>query len=164
MRSLLTISCILGLSAGVASAQPWNPYNPSQQRRTQPQTEERYQARNQLTTVRLEPGRNRAYIQLPRTGRPLNYLEIRAGRMRVTLDNVQVLLEDGTTIDSGDRGTVEPFEGRVIDLPRSGARPKAIIAQYRTENHRRGARLTVFGVPEHRGYAERTRPTDFWRR
>jgi len=155
MKSLTQLATILLLSFGsVASAQTWNPpANAGLPQNRQPQTEERYQPRNQLADVRLEPGRDRAYIQLPRTDRPLNYLELRSGRARFTLDDVEVQFADGTAFHTGDRGVVEPFEGRVIDLPRHTAPVTAVIAHYRTFNQRFGARLQVFGVREH--YARR---------
>ncbi|NVB79753.1 MAG: hypothetical protein HOV81_15260 [Kofleriaceae bacterium] len=149
MRSLIPLatSFVLALT-GVASAQRWQSPQTAPQNR-QPQTEERYQARNQLADVRLNPGRDRAYIQLPRTGRPLDYLELRAGRARLMLDDVEVKFADGTSIHTGDRGVVQPFEGRVVNLPRRAAPVTAIVASYRTIGRRMPARLQVFGVPEH---------------
>jgi hypothetical protein len=147
MRILTTIT-FLTLST-VASAQTWrDPANAPQNR--QPQTEERYQPRNQLADIRLEPGHNRAYVELPQTGRPLDYLELRAGRVPVTLIDVEVQFADGTAIHTGDRGRVEPFEGRVIDLPTRAAPVTAVVAHYRTARYRAPARLQVFGVREHR--------------
>lgn len=148
MRSLTTI-VILALTS-TASAQGWwhSPANVPQN--DQPQTEERYQPRNQLADVVLAPGRDSAFIQLPRTGRPLDYLELRAGRTPVTLFDVEVRFADGTSIHTGDRGLVEPFEGRVIDLPRGAAPVTAVVAHYRTARYRTPARLEVFGVREHR--------------
>ena len=114
-------------------------------------TEERYQPRNMLADVRLDSGAGRALIELPRTGRPLDYLELRAGRRGVTLDDVEVRFADGTSIRTGDRGFVEPFQGRVVNLPRRSAPVVAIVAHYRTDSYRgRGVRLQVFGVREHR--------------
>ena len=150
MKSLtaLTTTFILTVS-GVAGAQTWrSPANLPQNQ--QPQTETRYQPRNQLADVRLVPGQNRAYIQLPRTGRALDYLELRAGRARYTLDDVEVVFADGTSIHTGDRGVLEPFEGRVIDLPHRASMVTAVVAHYRTLNQRWPGRLQVFGVREHR--------------
>lgn len=140
-------------ASGTALAQTWQPPTNVPQNR-QPQTEERYQPRNQLADVRLAPGADRAVIQLPRTGRPLDYLELRAGRSRFTLVDVEVMFADGTSIHTGDRGMVEPFEGRVIDLPRYAAPVTGVVAHYRTAGYR-PAHLQVFGVPEHRWYSRR---------
>jgi hypothetical protein len=148
MRILTTILA-LSLSTTIASAEPRRTRDAPQNR--QPLTEERYQPRNQLADVRLDPGRDRAYIRLPRTGRQLDYLELRAGRVPVTLIDVEVRFADGTSIRTGDRGRVEPFEGRVIDLPRRTAAVTAVIAHYRTPRYRTPARLQVFGVRDHRG-------------
>jgi hypothetical protein len=117
-------------------------------------TEERYQPRNQLVDVRLEAGRGRTRIDLPRTGRPIDYLELRAGRTAVTLDDVVIHFADGTSMQNGDRGLIEPFEGRVIDLPRGSSAAIAITARYRTATWRIPARLQVFGVNEH-NYSDR---------
>ena len=156
MQSLTTLTTILVLGlGGVASAQTWRtPANANAPQNRQPQTEARYQPRNQLANVRLEPGSDRAYIQLPASNRPLDYLELRGGRTRFTLDDVEVMFGDGTSIRTGDRGVVEPFEGRVIDLPQHTAPVTAIVAHYRTSG-RWPAHLQVFGVREHnarRGY------------
>jgi hypothetical protein len=57
---------------------------------------------------------------------------------------------------TGDRGVVEPFEGRVIDLPRGASPVIAIIPHYRADfNRRMVARLQVFGVPEHHRWTSR---------
>jgi hypothetical protein len=117
---------------------PWN---------QQPQTEERYQLRNKLTEVRLDGFRDRAYIQLP-VQRGLDYLELRAGATPIALTDVVVRFADGTEIHTGSRGIVEPFQGRVIDLPH-GSSPVALIPQYDL-TRRRGGRLEIFGVHEHR--------------
>jgi hypothetical protein len=148
MRTLTALTTSLLLAAsGLASAQS-NAHLPQNR---QKQTEERYQPQNQLADVRLKPGRNAAYVQLPRTDRPIDYLEIRAGRAKVTLVDVEVLFADGTSIHTGDRGVVEPFEGRVVNLPRRSSEVTGIVAHYRA-GHRIPARLQVFGVPEHNGY------------
>ena len=131
---------------------------------TQKQTEARYQPRNQLTTVRLQPGRGRAVIQLPRTGAPIDYLELRAGRSGLTLDNVVVHFADGTAINSGDRGFVEPNEGRVINLPRGSAPAISLTATYRTTGYRRGAKLEVYGVRERGWTSDRSNYRDYRRR
>jgi hypothetical protein len=149
MRSLIVLSTSLVLAlSGTASAQQWQSPDRLPQNR-QPQTEERYQARNQLADVRLQPGRNRAYIQLPRTRQRLDYLELRAGRARLALDDVEIKFADGTSIHTGDRGVVRPFEGRVVNLPRRAAPVTAVVASYRTVGRRVPARLQVYGVPEH---------------
>ena len=146
MRTLTTI-LFLTLATTAASADPYRgPAN-------NPQTQERYQPRNQLADVRLDAGRGRAVIPLPTTRRPLDYLEIRAGRVPVTLVDVEVRLADGRVVNSGDRGLVEPFEGRVIDLPR-GSIVTAVTARYRTSSHRMPARLQVFGVRDQRAYRD----------
>lgn len=151
MRILTAFLFTTLATATAASAQGWRPpANANAPQNRQPQTEERYQRQNQLADVRLEPGRDRAYIQLPRTGRPLDYLELRAGRMPVTLIDVEVKFADGRSIHTGDRGRVEPFEGRVIDLPRRSAPVTAVVAHYRTARGRMPARLQVYGVAEHR--------------
>lgn len=148
MRSLIALATtsVLALS-GLASAQTWQSPQRLPQNR-QPQTEERYQARNQLADVRLMTGRDRAYIQLPRTGQ-LDYLELRAGRAKFALDDVQVMFADGTSIHTGDRGVLQPFEGRVVNLPRRSSPVTAVVAHYRTLGRQMPARLQVFGVPEH---------------
>lgn len=147
MRILTTI---LFLTAStVASADQYRGRDYPQHR--QPQTQERYQPRNQLADVRLDAGRGYAVIPLPQTRRPIDYLEIRAGRVPVTLVDVEVRLANGRIVNSGDRGLVEPFEGRVIDLPR-GSIVTAVTARYRTASHRRPARLQVFGVREQRAF------------
>lgn len=143
MRKLLAI-IVFGMAA-TASAQP-NTYYPQNR---QPQTEERYSAQNKLGEVRLDGRRGRAYIRLPQTGRHTDYLELRAGRARIQLDNIEVRFADGRVINTGDRGVVEPFQGRVIDLPRHSAAVTAIVPTYRTLNRRGVARLEVYAVPEH---------------
>ena len=155
MRILTALLFTTALSA-TAAAQQWrDPAHLPQNR--QPMTEERYQPRNQLADVRLDAGRGRAVIPLPRTGRPLDYLELRAGRVPLTLVDIEVRFADGTSIRTGDRGLVEPFEGRVVNLPRRAAPVTAITAHYQTAGYRRApARLQIFGVREHRDYrAER---------
>ena len=127
MRKLLAI-IVFGVAA-TASAQP-NTYYPQNR---QPQTEERYAAQNKLGEVRLDGYRGRAYIRLPQTNRQTDYLELRAGRSRIQLDNVEVRFADG----------------RVIDLPRHSAAVTAIIPTYRTLNRRGTAMLEVYAVPEH---------------
>lgn len=148
MRTLIT-TLFLATTA-TASAQSYRqPPNAKLPQNQQPQTEERYQPRNQLADVALDARRSRAYIQLPRTGKQLDYLELRAGRARVTLDDVEVKFADGTSIHTGDRGVVDPFEGRVIDLPNRASPVIAIVPHYRTPGHQAG-RLQVFGVAQHR--------------
>jgi len=148
MRSLTHIVPFLVIAfSGIAAAQP--PANATYPQNRQKQTEERYQARNELADVRLDAGRGRAEIQLPATRRQLDYLELRAGHARFALDDVEVLFTDGSSIHTGDRGVVEPFEGRVINLPHNAAGVAGIVAHYRTLGHRRSAELQVFGVPEH---------------
>lgn len=147
MRSLkiLVPSLVLALS-GVASAQS----NAGLPQNRQPQTEERYQARNQLAAVRLDAGQGRAEIQLPLTARSLDYIELRAGRARFALDDVEVNFADGTSIRTGDRGVLKPFEGRVVNLPRRASPVVSIVAHYRTLSRRgRVAEIQVFGVAEH---------------
>lgn len=149
MRTLMTM-LFLASTATAASAQSYRqPPNANLPQNQQPQTEERYQRKNQLADVSLDARRSRAYIQLPRTGRPLDYLELRAGRARVTLDDVEVKFADGTSIHTGDRGVVEPFEGRVINLPNRASPVIAIVPHYRTPGRVPG-RLQVFGVAQHR--------------
>ncbi|HUS29729.1 MAG TPA: hypothetical protein VMZ53_14595 [Kofleriaceae bacterium] len=114
----------------------------------QPQTEERYQERNKLADAGLSPYSNHAVVQLPQAGGSLDYLELRAGRTRVALRDVVVQFADGSTIHTGSRGVVEPFEGRVIDLPSGCAQVVAVMPEYETPGH--GASLEVFGVHEHR--------------
>jgi hypothetical protein len=144
MRTILAI--ILFGMAATASAQP----NANLPQNRQPQTEERYQPRNQLADVRLDAGRGRAFIRVPQTTRPLDYLELRAGRQRIQLDDVQIRFADGTSIRTGDRGVIEPFQGRVVNLPRRSSAVTAIIPTYRTlGRHYADARLQVFGVPQH---------------
>ncbi len=123
MRTVLAL--ILFGTAVTASAQP----NANLPQNRQPQTEERYQPRNQLADVRLDDRRNHAYIALPRTGRQIDYLELRAGRVRINLVDVEVRFANGQTIHTGDRGVMEPFEGRVIDLPR---RASPVIGSFLT--------------------------------
>jgi hypothetical protein len=154
MRNLITLAT-LAMTAGTAAADhqtfqptretyvspsslPWN---------QQPQTEQRYQLRNKLADVRLDAFRHRAYIQLPMQG-DLDYLELRAGATPIMLRDVVVRFANGTEIHTGSRGVVEPFEGRVIDLPRNSAPVVAVIPQYET-TRRRGGQLEIFGVPEH---------------
>jgi hypothetical protein len=115
----------------------------------QPQTEARYQERNKLADVGLAGFNNRAFIQLPQTARALDYLELRAGRTPVALRDVVVQFADGSSIRTGSRGVVEPFEGRVINLPAGCSPVVAIVPEYDTPRDR-NARLEVFGVPEHR--------------
>jgi len=146
MRNIIAI--ILFGMAATASAQP-NRYLP-QNRQKQTETE-RYEPRNQLADVRLDPSGGSAVIQLPQTTRPIDYLELRAGRAAITLVDVEVQFADGTSMHTGDRGRVEPFEGRVINLPRHSSSVVAVVPTYRTWSHR-GARLQVFGVPEHHGW------------
>lgn len=149
---ILTVLTLLAATA-TASADPhWrSPSNLPQNR--QPQTEARYLERNKLAEVRLDTRRDRAYVQLPRTG-ALDYIELRAGRTPFTLRDVEVRFADGTSIRTGSRGFVEPHHGRVINLPRRASPPVALILHYRTAGTRaawvRGARLEVFGVPEYR--------------
>ena len=115
----------------------------------QPQTEARYQARNQLANVRLDAARSHAYVQLPHTARHLDYLELRAGRTAFDLDDVEVKFADGSSLHTGDRGRIEPFQGRVIDLPAGCAQVVAVIPHYQTAGRFRAAQLEVFGVPHH---------------
>ncbi len=143
MRRLLAL--ILFGTAATASAQP----NANLPQNRQPQTEERYQPRNQLADVSLPLGRERTVIQLPRTGRQIDYLELRAGRAKFTLLDVEVRFADGRTMHTGDRGLVEGYEGRVVDLPRRSAAPTMMIVTYRTIA-RQPSRLQVFGVRQHR--------------
>jgi hypothetical protein len=154
MRTLTTLATTLVLAAsGIASAQYAPPSNANLPQNQQPQTERRYQMRNELADVRLDRWRDSAYIQLPSTGRPIDYLELRAGGARFALDDVEVRFGDGTAMHTGDRGVLAPFEGRVIDLPHHAAPVTAVVAHYRMVGHRRfPARLQVFGVPEHNGY------------
>jgi hypothetical protein len=147
MRTFTTM--LLVALTSTASAQTWRaPTNANLPQNRQPQTEERYQPRNQLADVRLEAGRERAFIRLPRTGRQIDYLELRAGRVPFTLIDVEVRFADGTSIHTGDRGLVEPFEGRVIDLPRRTSPVIAVVPRYQTRG-RAPARLQVFGVRQH---------------
>ncbi len=146
MRTIIT--SILLACAATASAQP----NANLPQNRQPQTEERYQPRNRLANVRLDADRGRSYIQLPRTGRRLDYLELRAGRTRINILDVEVRFADGRVIHTGDRGIMEPFEGRVIDLPRNAAPVVAIVPHYRTLGRRDVARLEIYGVPERVAY------------
>lgn len=147
MRRIIVPSFLLAFTA-TASAHTWRSLAKAPQNR-QPQTEERYQPRNQLADVSLDPDRERAYIQLPSTGRALDYLELRAGRTRLDLVDVEVQFADGMSIHTGDRGIVEPFQGRVIDLPVGAAAATAVIPHYRTVGCWLPARLQVFGVREH---------------
>ncbi len=147
MRTLTTLLLLAATSTASAQSRPANANLPQNQ---QPQTEERYQPRNRLADVSLDARRNRTYIQVPRTERPLDYLELRAGRTRVTLVDVEVKFADGTSIHTGDRGIVEPFEGRVINLPNRASPVIAIIPHYRTAGNRIPGRLQVFGVSQHR--------------
>lgn len=113
----------------------------------QPQTEPRYQERNKLAEVGLDCEQHRAVVQLPETGRPLDYLELRAGRTPFALRDVAVQFADGSVIHTGSRGIVEPFQGRVIDLPRGSAPVVAVLPTY--QSFGASPRLEVFGVPEH---------------
>jgi len=166
MRSLTTLGILAALTATASAdhfrdrgggfqyqqqySQPSLRYAPQNR---QPQTEERYQERNKLADVGLAGYGNRAYVQLPQTG-ALDYLELRAGRTPVALRDVVVQFADGTSIHTGSRGVVEPFEGRVIDLPAGCAQVTAVIPEYETPG--RGAHLEIFGVPEHwRGFGYR---------
>jgi hypothetical protein len=115
----------------------------------QPQTEERYQQRNKLAEIGLVANNHHAYVQLPQYGRSLDYLELRAGRTPFALRDVVVQFADGTSLRTGSRGVVEAFEGRVIDLPHGCAPVVAVMPEYDAPGYR-GARLEVFGVPEHR--------------
>ena len=148
MRKFLAI-ILLGM-ATTASAQPTH-YRPQRQ----PQTEERYQEHNKLADVRLDAHRNRAYVQLRHNARRLDYLELRAGRAPINLVDVEVRFADGTTMRTGDRGVVEPFEGRVIDLPRRTSAVVAVIPHYRALGRRDVARLQIFGVPERARWSRR---------
>jgi hypothetical protein len=160
MRTL-TVLTVLAATATTASAdhtavrygadETWRTSPSSLPQNRQPQTEARYQERNELADVRLDAFRQRAIIQLPRYAGALDYLELRAGRTPFTLRDVEVKFADGTSIHTGSRGLVEPFHGRVIDLPRGSAKVIAVIPHYLTAGSFRGpARLEVFGVPEHR--------------
>ena len=143
MRTVLAL--ILFGTAVTASAQP----NANLPQNRQPQTEERYQPRNQLADVRLDDRRDRAYIALPRTGRRIDYLELRAGRVRINLIDVEVRFANGQSFHTGDRGVMEPFEGRVIDLPNRASPVIAIVPHYQALGRRADARLQVFGVSQH---------------
>jgi hypothetical protein len=141
MRTLTTLA-ILAATTATAAASPRDlPQN------RQPQTEARYQQRNLLAEVGLDCERDRAVVQLPETARPLDYLELRAGRTPFALRDVAVQFADGSVIHTGSRGVVEPFEGRVIDLPRGSAPVVAVLPAYQSMGT--SARLEVFGVPEH---------------
>jgi hypothetical protein len=146
MRNIIAIILIGMASTAYAQSNTYLPQN--RQKQTEAQ---RYEPRNQLADVRLDPHAGRAVIALPQTQRPIDYLELRAGRMPITLVDVEVRFADGTSINTGDRGRVAPFEGRVINLPRHSAAVTAIIPTYRTAGRYRPARLQVFGVPEHNG-------------
>ena len=135
------------------SAQYSSPYSAQSSLRDapqnqQPQTEERYQPRNKLADIGLAAYGNRAYVQLPQYNGSLDYLELRAGRTPVELRDVVVRFADGTSIHTGSRGVVEPFEGRVIDLPQGCAQVVSVTPEYATGYA--GARLELFGVQEHR--------------
>ncbi len=148
MRTLPALLLLATSATASADHLDWRTSPASLPQNQQPMTEARYQEKNQLADVRLEAMRSRAVIQLPRTARALDYLELRAGRTAVRLDDVEVRFADGTSLHTGDRGLVEPFQGRVIDLPRGSAPVTAIIPHYQAAN-RFGAKLEVFGVPEH---------------
>lgn len=114
----------------------------------QPQTEARYQEHNKLVDIGLPAYSHRAAIQLPRVGRSLDYLELRAGRTPLMLRDVVVQFADGSTLHTGSRGVVEPYEGRVIDLPRGCAPVVSVTPEYDAYGYG-GTRLEIFGVPEH---------------
>ncbi len=145
MRTLTTLA-ILATTAASASASPFISARDLPQNR-QPQTEARYQERNELAEVSLDCERDRAVVQLRQSARPLDYLELRAGRTPFLLRDVAVRFADGSVIHTGSRGVVEPFEGRVIDLPRGSAPVVAVIPSYQSMGT--SAQLEVFGVPEH---------------
>lgn len=157
MRTIPALVILLATSA-TASADHASDFRTSPAnlpQNQQPQTEARYRERNQLADVRLDAAARRTYVQLPQSAQHLDYLELRAGRTAFQLSDVEVRFADGTSLHTGSRGLVEPFEGRVIDLPAGCARVIAIIPHYQTSNRFRGARLEVFGVPEHRRLAYR---------
>jgi len=144
MRIFPTLAIVFGATATVqASPSPGNlPQN------RQPQTEARYQAKNQLAAVRLDASCDRAVVQLP-ANRHLDYLELRAGTTPFELRDVEVRFADGTSLHTGSRGLVEAHQGRVIDLPWHSAPVIAVIPQYQTARFRMPAQLAVFGVAEH---------------
>ncbi|MBA2545015.1 MAG: hypothetical protein H0V17_35560 [Deltaproteobacteria bacterium] len=158
----LTILTVLAATATTAFAdhgtarygadEAWRTSPSSLPQNRQPQTEERYQQRNELAEVHLDAFRQRAYVQLPRYAGALDYLELRAGRTPFTLRDVEVRFADGTSLHTGSRGLVEAHEGRVIDLPRGSAKVIAVIPHYQTASFRAPAKLEVFGVPVHRGW------------
>lgn len=159
MRTFLTTASFLALMTATAAAEhrsysersapAYSSYSlrDAPQNR-QPQTEPRYQELNKLADVGLAGYGNRAFVRIPQTG-PLDYLELRAGHVPVALRDVVVQFADGTFIHTGSRGVVEPYEGRVIDLPRGHAPVIAVMPEYDTPA-RGAARLEVFGVPEQR--------------
>ncbi len=136
--------------AYVPAAQPYSDWLRDAPQNRQPQTEPRYQMCNQLAVARLAAWEDHAYIELPGYARSLDYLELRAGATPIALRDVVVRFGDGSSIHTGSRGVVEPFEGRVIDLPRGGAPVVAVIPHYQAPVQRGHATLQVFGVPEHR--------------
>jgi hypothetical protein len=160
MKTLLTTVAVLGTMTATAAADhetfgyrspsTWSSpqslrYAPQNR---QPQTEPRYQERNKLADVGLPAYGNRAFVQLPQYGGSLDYLELRAGRTPVALRDVVVQFADGSSIHTGSRGVVQPFEGRVIDLPSGCAPVVAVMPEYDTPGYRT-ARLELFGVHEH---------------
>lgn len=163
MRSLTTVGILAALCATASAdhfrdrgggfqyqqqySQPSLRYAPQNR---QPQTEARYQERNKLADVGLAGFGNRAFIQLPQYAGSLDYLELRADRTPVMLRDVVVQFADGSSIHTGSRGIVEPFEGRVIDLPAGCAPVTAVMPEYDTPRDR-SARLEIFGVHDHRG-------------
>jgi hypothetical protein len=156
MRTLATLA-VLATTTATAAADPrvgyrsdWRTTSASElPQNRQPQTEERYQERNQLAEVRLDAFRQRTVVQLPRYQGALDYLELRAGSTPFALADVEVRFADGTSLHTGSRGLVEAHHGRVIDLPRGSASVVAVIPHYQS---RGSARLEVFGVPEHRAW------------
>ena len=145
MRTLTTIG-LLALMTATSTAGTYSLRYAPQNR--QPQTEARYQPRNKLADIGLAAYSDHAFVQLPQYGGSLDYLELRAGQTPVTLRDVVVTFADGRTIHTGSRGVVEPFEGRVIDLPRGSAPVVSVMPEYETCSS--GAHLEVFGVQEHR--------------
>jgi hypothetical protein len=175
MRTLTWLTTIaLALAPGLASADHQNTYYPQYAR---PELAPRYQQQNKLAEVSADPRDGSDRIQLP-PGQ-FAYLELRAREAPIVLRDFIVRFADGRMIRTGSRGTIVPGQGRVVNLPQTGAPIVEVIAEYGQPygaygaygsygayrhaawNDRTPARLEIFGVPQD---CEHDRPTPGWYR
>jgi len=155
MRTISWLTTIaLALAPGLASADHQNTYYPQYAR---PELEPRYQQQNKLAEVSADPRDGSDRIQLPPG--EFAYLELRARDAPVMLRDFIVRFADGRTIRTGSRGTIIPGQGRVVNLPQTGAPIVEVIAEYGAPRYghygayrrtgwydRTPARLEIFGV------------------